>query len=47
MNVHKPPNKTHRENNPCASAPQRSNKECPIQLAGVETADVIKLQPSK
>ena len=47
MNVHMPPNKTQRVNTPCDSGPQRSNREWLIQLAGVDTADVIKLQPSR
>jgi hypothetical protein len=32
---------------PCASGPHKSNNECPILFAGVETAAVKKLHPSR
>ncbi|KAF1856410.1 hypothetical protein Lal_00048606 [Lupinus albus] len=46
-NVQRPPILNHTEKFPCASGPHKRSKECPILLAGVETAAVKKLQPSK
>lgn len=45
--AHNPPNCNHLVKSPCASGPQRSNKEWPILLGGVETAAVNTLQPSR
>ena len=47
MNVHRPPIWHHLVNEPWASGPHNSSNEWPIQLAGVDTAAVKKLHPSK
>ena len=47
MNAQSPPILNHSVMFPCASGPHSSNNECPILLAGDETAAVKKLHPSK
>jgi hypothetical protein len=47
VNVQRPPILNHKVKFPWASGPQSNNKECPILFAGLETAAVRKLQPSK
>ena len=46
LNVHKPPIQIQAVNPRCASG-QSSSNECAIELAGVETAAVKKLQASR
>ena len=47
MKVHRPPIHIHVVNEPWDSGPHRSIRECPMQLDGVDAADVIKLHPSR
>jgi len=47
INVQRPPTKIHFLNENELSGPQKNITECPIEFAGVLTATVKKLQPSK
>jgi hypothetical protein len=47
IKVHKPPIQIQVVNDPCDSGPHKTNKEWPMQLDGVEAAEVMKLQPSR